>query len=152
MRAKKLKTELQLRALEVEQRRPVPKAQRAKAETDKEREKLDAIEARRQRRMEREHYQKVLWNNHHWGIRIRWTRATIGEIFNVARKDEALLTLRLGDPIIVPWKGMIDIVTSNRTTRASTDEVYQMLKNLSKTYGKDRNPVRHPVWRDPEKK
>lgn len=92
--------------------------------------------------------QRALDRNRHYGIFVRMSRATIGEIYNHARNSEALLTLRYLDPIIVPAEKLLEKVTQARATSMSTDELYAELKLLAKTWAKQRDPVRHPKWRD----
>ena len=160
MRAVK-RSELVQRAREVRQRTQIPakaitkKVQ--KLEHAKSRVKIDEREARKARREIRDTIQRLFWNNRHWAIQVRWTRATIGEIFNIARKDEALLTFKLGDPIIIPMDKAKEIASSPRATRATSEELYTVCKHVSRDYhrgageweGKARKAVRHPSWKEP---
>lgn len=100
----------------------------------------------------RQRAQRALDRNRHYGIFVRMSRATIGEIYNHARNSEALLTLRYLDPIIVPAERLLDIATQHRASTMSTDELYAELKLVAKAWGKKRDPVRHPKWRDKLKK
>ena len=91
--------------------------------------------------------QAALDAHHHFGIFVRMTRATIGEVYNHARSSEALLTLRFGTPIIVPAIRLLEVVKQRRARRMSTDELFAELTSESRKYMKTRDPVRHPKWR-----
>lgn len=92
--------------------------------------------------------QRALDRNRHYGIFVRMSRATIGEIYNHARSSEALLTLRYLDPIIVPAERLLEKATQSRAATMSTDELFAELKSEARAWAKKRDPVRHPKWRD----
>lgn len=148
------------RGREIEARKPMPKAAVTAKVVKVTAKKLDDKELRAERRRKREAIQKTFWNNRHWAIRVKLSRATIGEIFNIARSEECLLTLRLQDPIILPLDVVKEIAEAPRTTRSSSDEVFQVLKNASKDYhrgagkwdGKARKAVKHPKWKEPKER
>ena len=85
----------------------------------------------------------------HWGIRVRMSRATIGQIYNHARMREALLTFRYLDPIIVP-ADELENLTKARASKITSEILYQELKTMARKYARKRDPVRHPVWKEPK--
>ena len=97
--------------------------------------------------------QEILQRHGHLAIKVRMSRATIGEIYNHARSRESLLTYRFGEPLILPTEALLDRVKAR--ARLKTELLWAELKLMASQYfygkgpwrGKARKPVRHPVWK-----
>lgn len=98
----------------------------------------------------RDRVEKRLEEFHHYGIRLRKSRATLGKLFEHARKAETLVSYRMGDPIYLPLYRIVEIMDDDRLLKRNTEYIFQVLTREALRYLTVRPPVRHRVWRDPE--
>lgn len=88
----------------------------------------------------------------HWAIRVGKVRAVIDQPFKHARMPEALLTCRGMDPIYVPVEELEAYLKARRNPAGTSTEIlYAEVKNIARKWAKQRRPVRHRIWKEPEK-